>query len=398
MLGTILRCRLCSGWQILSPKRYLCSTRRILDEERFQNLKIVTPAYVTAIQITEKPEIPISHMPKHLKRLKRLERIQFLDKNMKYIERQQHFLQALSRLPLKGLHLKSTLFSDRQQLFDFIRRFPTVMELSCSDIRFAEKAHSQPYTGQIPLLPHLRRVDVDGSLWLAALNGTFGSINKLQKVTALDVHFDDIPKVGRFLQQTAKNLSELNIRHMHVIQGDTTRARASWREMPEPLVLSHLKTLGIDVHGRERVTGVSVHTMVDILKWWTQSLEDTIKEGRVSPLERLTIILGIYKKDYILQYSNEIWMTLDRLLTQDQFSEFKSLRVIIKAYHPVSVTSAMQRTNMIVQQCPRLGDRLNVSVVEGTVIAGKAQFQNIEPRTPRSASAQLETGHLQSTS
>ncbi len=186
--------------------------------------------------------------------------------------------------------------------------------------------------------------------------------------------------------------------------------------MPEPLVLSHLKTLGIDIHGREKVTGVSVHTMANILGWWTQSLADTIKEGRVSPLERLTIILGMYKKDYILQYSNEIWATLDNLLTQDQFPEFKSLRVIIKAYHPVSVMSAIQRTNMIVQQCPRLGDRLNVSVVEGSVIAGKAQFQNIEPRTPPPASAlgmlrfscgspfvlmcylSSETGHLRSTS
>ncbi len=242
-----------------------------------------------------------------------------------------------------------------------------------------EGGHLRPYAGQIPLLPHLRRVNMDGGLWLAALNGTFGSINKLQKVTALDVHFDEIPKVGRFLQQTCENLSEFNIRHLHVIQAvgtlrpstlfsclivnlDTTKGRANWREMPEPLVLSHLKTLGIDIHGREKVTGVSVHTMANILGWWTQSLADTIKEGRVSPLERLTIILGMYKKDYILQYSNEIWATLDNLLTQDQFPEFKSLRVIIKAYHPVSVMSAMQRTNMIVQQCPRLGDRLNVSV------------------------------------
>ncbi|KAK0189513.1 hypothetical protein F5146DRAFT_1224613 [Armillaria mellea] len=398
MLGTILDFRLCSGWRILAPKRHLCSSSRILDEERFQNLKIVTPAYVTAIQITEKPDIPISLMPKHLKRLKHLERIQFLDKNMTSIERQHNFLQALSRHPLKGLHFKRTLFRNRQQLFDFIRRFPTVVELSCSDIRYTEKAHSMPYAGQIPLLPHLRRVDMDGSLWLAALNGTFGSINKLQKVTALDVHFDDIPKVGQFLQQTVKNLLEFNIRHLHVIQGDMTRARANWREMPEPFILSHLKTLGIDIHGREKVTGVSVHTMANILGWWTQSLADTIKEGRVSPLERLTIILGMYKKDYILQYSKEIWGTLDRLLTQDQFPEFKSLRVIIKTYHPVSVMSAMQRTNMIVQQCPRLGDKLNVSVVEGTVIAGKAQFQNIIPRTPPPASAQSETGHLWTTS
>ncbi|KAK0216212.1 hypothetical protein IW262DRAFT_1398654 [Armillaria fumosa] len=398
MLGTILDFRLCSGWRILAPKRHLCSSNRILEEERFQNLKIVTPVYVTAIQITGKPEIPLSLMPKHLKRLKHLERIQFLHKNMTSIERQLNFLQALSRLPFKGLHLKSTLFRNRQQLFDFIHRFPTVVELSCSDIRYSEKAHSWPYTGQIPLLPHLRKVNMDSSLWLAALNGTFGSINKLQKVTALDVHYDDIPKVGRFLQQTAKNLSEFNIRHLHVIQGDTMRARANWREMPESLVLSHLKTLGVDIHGREKVTGVTVHTMINILGWWTQSLEDTIKEGRMSPLEHLTIILGMYKTDYILQYSNEIWTTLDRLLTQDQFPEFKSLRVIIKTYHPVSVMSAMLRTNMIVQQCPRLGDRLNVSVVEGTIIAGKAQFQNIEPRTPRPASAQLETGHLQYTS
>ncbi|KAK0494188.1 hypothetical protein EDD18DRAFT_363115 [Armillaria luteobubalina] len=398
MLRTILNFRLCSGWRILAPKRHLCSSNRILDEERFQNLKIVTPVYVTAIQITEKPEVPLSHMPKHLKRLKRLERIQFLDKNMTSIERHPYFLQALSRLPLKGLHLKSTLFRNRQQLFDFIRRFPTVVELSCSDIRYSEKAHSLPYTGQTPLLPHLRKVNMDGSLWLAALNGTFGSINNLQKVTALDVHFDDIPKVGRFLQQTANNISEFNIRHLHVIQGDTTRTKENWREMPQPLVLSHLKTLGVDIHGRKMVTGVFVHTMINILGWWTQSLEDTIKEGRVSPLEHLTIILGMYGKDYILQYSKEIWTRLDRLLTQDQFPEFKSLRVIIKAYHPVSVMSALQRTKMIVQQCPRLGDRLNVSVVEGKVIAGKAQFQNIEPRTPRAASAELEPGHFQSTS
>ncbi|KAG7443317.1 uncharacterized protein BT62DRAFT_935260, partial [Guyanagaster necrorhizus] len=369
--------RLCSGWRILAPKRNFCSTRRILDKEHlhFQDLKIVTPELVTAIRITKKPDIPIALIPQHLQRLKHLERIQFIDRSMKDIDRQQALFHALSTLPLKGLHLKSTLFRNQQQLYDFIRRFPTLVEVSCSDIRYAGRIPGQ-YTGPLPLLPHLRRVNMDGGLWLAALNGTFGSINKLQKVTALDVHFDDIPKVSQFLQKTVKNLSEFNIRHLHKIEGKVSRAWASWR--PEPFVLSHLKTLGIDIHGRERVTGLHVRAMTNLLGWWMQSLEKIVKENTVSPLERLTIILGLYRTDYILKHSDEMWATLDRLLTQDQFPEFRSLRVIIKAYQPVSVQGAMQRTRMIVKQCPRLGGRLTVSVVEGNVISGKAHFYNIE--------------------
>ncbi|KAK0457185.1 uncharacterized protein EV420DRAFT_1644342 [Desarmillaria tabescens] len=253
------------------------------------------------------------------------------------IDREKDLLRALSALPLKGLHLKSTLFRNQQQLFDFIRRFPTLVEVSCSDIRYVEKKNPRPYVGPLPLLPHLRAVNMDDSLWFAALNGTFGSVNKLQKVTALDVHFDDIPKVGQFLQNTVRNLSEFNIRHLHGIESNPgmTRGRAAWKEEQKPLVLSHLKALGIDIHDRQRVTGLSPYTMASILGWWIRSLEDSVKEGIVSALERLTIIVGMYKKDYILRYSNEIWATIDRLLTRDQFPEFKSLRVIIKAYHPV---------------------------------------------------------------
>ncbi|KAK0200817.1 hypothetical protein DFS33DRAFT_1277185 [Desarmillaria ectypa] len=107
-----------------------------------------------------------------------------------------------------------------------------------------------------------------------------------------------------------------------------------------------------DIPKAEKVMGLPAYTMADILGWWILSLENPVKKSRVLLLKHLTIILEMYRKDYILKYSDEIWVTLDHLLTQ----------------------------------------------VVGTVISSKTQFQNIEPKTPPMSADDLETGHPQFTS
>ncbi|KAK0213892.1 hypothetical protein IW262DRAFT_1515273 [Armillaria fumosa] len=151
-------------------------------------------------------------------------------------------------------------------------------------------------------------------LWCPVLDGSFGSVDQLRNVAIMD----------------EGNLNKFDIRHKHNFDvRDRTKGNSSWKRNPPPLDISHLKSLGIDIHGRYKL---GIKQPVVILKWWTDMLKDLAEKGQVSNLEDLLLVVGICRREpYILEDLEGTWQLLDSLLTQN-FPAFKSLRVAIKVF------------------------------------------------------------------
>lgn len=290
-----------------------------------------------------------------------------MEKDMSFVFNDRLLLDTLSKMPLKSLHFQSAKFHNINHLCSFIRRLPSVKELYCSRVRLLE---DRPLRSLLleegPALETLR-IDSD-DLWCAALGGSFGTINQLRNVTIMDVRYKHLPDIALFLQRTAQegNLKKFNIRHMHGFDvRDRAKGNSSWKRNPPPLDISHLKSLGIDIHGRYKFIGIK--QPVVILKWWIDMLKDLAEKGQASNLEDLQIIVGICRPEpYILEDLEGTWQLLDSLLTQN-FPAFKSLRVAIKVFPPTTEETGVKHKKAIEESCPRLLRRRMLKVMCGSV-------------------------------
>ncbi|KAK0495206.1 hypothetical protein EDD18DRAFT_1106450 [Armillaria luteobubalina] len=286
----------------------------------FRNLDTQIPDHANAIRFrdTDKDTSQV------FRYYKSIEHVQFMEKNMSTVFNDRPLLDTLSKMPLKSLHLSSAKFHNINHLCSFIRRFPSVKEVYCSRLRLLEE---RPLRNTLleegPALETLRMDSED--LWCPALDGSFGSIDQLRNVTIMDVKYKHLPDIALFLQRTA--------------QQDRAKGNSSWKRNPPPLDISHLKSLGIDIHGRYKLIGIK--QPVVILKWWIDMLKGLAEKGQASNLEDLLLVVGICRREpYILEDLEGTWQLLDSLLTQN-FPAFKSLRVAIKVFRPTTMETGV---------------------------------------------------------
>ncbi|KAK0202152.1 hypothetical protein DFS33DRAFT_1056418 [Desarmillaria ectypa] len=254
----------------------------------------------------------------NLPRFRHLEHIQFEKYTMANFD-DRRITDVLSRCPIKTASFTSSTFRNRHHLYTFLRHFPMLEELSCANLHFKTKTRTREAVQRIG--PSLRKVTVDnGDLWHAALDGSsFGPIDKLQKVTIMDVKLDDIAKIDQFLRRTKNNLEEFHMGNLHIV-GHPRGTHMRWKAKCEPLVLSHLRTLSVDIHGKEKHTGLPATDIV--LKWWLSMLQDMSKKDGTPPSREPHNHCG----------DEPLWQEFDRCLTQNHFSAFKSFRVVIKVF------------------------------------------------------------------
>ncbi|PBK75215.1 hypothetical protein ARMSODRAFT_1014156 [Armillaria solidipes] len=272
---------------------------------------------------------------------------------------------VLSQCPIKTASFTTSTFRNRTHLYSFLRHFPILEELSCVNLHFKTKTRKREPVQRIG--PSLREVTVDsGDLWQAALDGTsFGPIDKLQKVTIVNVKHEDLTKVDQFLRRTKNSLEEFSVGHLHVV-GHPRSEHMRWKAKCEPLVLSHLRTLSVDTHGKEKNTGLTETDIV--LKWWLYMLQDMAKKDEAPRLENLTITVGMSRSvNYLRRAGGSLWQEFDRCLTQNQISAFKSFRVVIKVFSPFIAETVDQRRQLILDNCPRLREKGMVDVVVQSV-------------------------------
>ncbi|KAK0487777.1 hypothetical protein IW261DRAFT_1449752 [Armillaria novae-zelandiae] len=296
----------------------------------------------------------------NLPRFRHLEHIKFEKCTMAHFD-DRRITDVLSQCPIKTALFTTSTFRNRTHLYSFLRHFPVLEELSCVNLHFKTKTRKHEPVRRIG--PSLRKVTVDSDdLWQVALDGTsFGPIDKLQKVTIVNVKHDGLTKVDQFLRRTKNSLEELSVEHMHVI-GHPRSEHMRWKSKPEPLVLSHLRTLNVDIHGKERNTGLTETDIV--LKWWLYMLQEMAKKDEVSRLENLTITVGMGRSvNYLWRAGGSLWQEFDRCLTQNQFSAFKSFRVVINVFSPFTAENVEQRRQLILNNCPRLREKGVVDVV-----------------------------------
>ncbi|KAK0221506.1 hypothetical protein IW262DRAFT_1296203 [Armillaria fumosa] len=268
---------------------------------------------------------------------------------------------VLSQCPIKTASFTTSTFRNRTHLYSFLCHFPMLEELSCVNLHFKTKARKREPVQHIG--PSLRKVTVDSDdLWLAALDGTsFGPIDELQKVTIVNIKHDGLTQVDQFLRRTKNSLKELSVGHMHVI-GHSRSEHMRWKAKPEPLALSRLRTLSVDIHGKERNTGLTETDIV--LKWWLYMLQEMAKKDEEPRLENLTIIVGTGRSvNYLRRAGGSLWQEFDCCLTQNQFSAFKSFRVVINVFYPFIAEHVEQRKQVILNNCPRLREKGMVDVV-----------------------------------
>ncbi|KAG7450930.1 uncharacterized protein BT62DRAFT_386712 [Guyanagaster necrorhizus] len=226
---------------------HFCQRAFILPD--FRNFDTQIPDHATAVRFRDNDK-DISQI---FRRFKNIEHLQFLEKNMSFVFDDSLLLNILSKMPLKSLHFTSAIFHDINHLCSFIRHFSSVKEVYCSRLRFLQE---RPIRRSLLVEegPALQTIRIDSDdLWCAALDGSFGTINKLRNVTVMDVKYKQLADIGLFLHQTAQegSLKKFNVRHMHGFDvRDRAKGNATWKRNPAPLEISHLKSLGIDVHGR----------------------------------------------------------------------------------------------------------------------------------------------------
>ncbi|KAK0435084.1 uncharacterized protein EV420DRAFT_1770766 [Desarmillaria tabescens] len=304
----------------------------------------------------------------NLPRFRHLQHIQFEKYTMAQFD-DRRITDALSRCPIKTASFTSSTFRNRRHLYSFLCHFPMLEELSCADLHFKAKTRPREAREAVQRIgPSLRKVTIDNGddLWHAALDGSsFGPIDKLQKVTIMDVKLDDLAKVDQFLRRTKNSLEEFSMRHLHIL-GHARGTHMRWKALREPFVLSHLRRLCVDIHGKEKNTGLPATEIV--LKWWLSMLQDAAKKDEALRLENLTITVGVARSvNYIQRAGGSLWQELDRCLTQNQFSSFKSLRVVIKVFSPLLPQRGESRRQMILDNCPRLQEKGMIDVVVQSV-------------------------------
>ncbi|KAK0470086.1 uncharacterized protein EV420DRAFT_1634515 [Desarmillaria tabescens] len=346
----------------------------------FRNFDTHIPDNANAVRFRDKDK-DISQV---FRCFKNVEHLQFLEKNMSFVFDDPLLMDTLTKMPLKSLYFQSAIFHDINHLCSFIRRFPTVTELYCSRLRLHQKRplRRSLLVDEGPALQTIR-MDSD-DLWHAALDGSFGTINEIRNITVMDVKYKQLPDIGLFLQKTAQegNLKKFNMRHMHGfdvrgalasishffrsdLASDRAKGNSSWKRNPAPLELSHLKSLGIDIHGRYKLIGIK--QPVVILKWWIDMLKNLAEKGQASNLKDLTIVVGICKPEpYVVEDLDGTWRLLDYLLTQD-FPAFKWLRVVIKVFQPTTIENGESHKKIIEESCPRLLERKMIRVGCGHV-------------------------------
>ncbi len=93
-------------------------------------------------------------------------------------------------------------------------------------------------------------------------------------------------------------------------------------------------------------------------------LQDMVKKDEAPRLENLTITVGMSRSvNYLRRAGGSLWQEFDRCLTQNQFSAFKSFRVVIKVFSPFIMETVDQRRQLILDKCPRLREKGMVDVV-----------------------------------
>lgn len=152
----------------------------------------------------------------NLPRFRHLEHIKFEKYTMAHFD-DRRITDVLSQCPIKTASFTTSTFRNRTHLYSFLRHFPMLEELSCVNLHFKTKIRKREPVQRIG--PSLREVTVDsGDLWQAALDGTsFGPIDKLQKVTIVNVKHEDLTKVDQFLRRTKSSLEEFSVGHLHVV-------------------------------------------------------------------------------------------------------------------------------------------------------------------------------------
>ncbi|KAG7445632.1 uncharacterized protein BT62DRAFT_1006661 [Guyanagaster necrorhizus] len=351
---------------LLLPRRYFSSCRIT----RSRNVPVLwrptpeAPDNATALHIGpfNFGMSVIENMP----RFRHLEHIQFEKYTMAYFD-DRRLTDILSRSSIKSASFTSSIFRTQQHFYSFLRLFPMLEELSCIDLHFKKRPRAHEIVEVRSIGPSLRQVMVDsGDLWQAALDGSrFGPIDKLQKVTIVGVGLDDLAKVAQFLRKTKNTLEEFSMGHLHIL-GHKHSIHVRWKSKREPLMLSHLRNLTVDIHGKERFTGLPDTDIV--IRWWLSMLQDMANANEAHRLENLTIIVGISRSiSYIQQNGGASWQEFDRCLTKKQFSAFKSFHVVIKVFSPMQLRSVNYRKQMILDNCPRLQEKGMIDVVVQSV-------------------------------
>ncbi|KAK0187730.1 hypothetical protein F5146DRAFT_724750 [Armillaria mellea] len=298
----------------------------------------------------------------NLPRFRHLQHIQFEKYTMAHFD-DRRITDVLSQCPIKTASFATSTFRNRTHLYNFLRHFPMLEELSCVNLHFKTKTSSREREPVQRTGPSLRKVTVDSDdLWQAALDGTsFGPIDKLQNVTIVNVKHDGLTKVDQFLRKTKNSLEKFSVRHMHVV-GYPRSEHMRWKAKCEPLVLSHLRTLSVDIHGKEKNTGLTETDIV--LKWWLYMLQEMAKKDEAPRLENLTVTVGVGRSvNYLRRAGGSLWQEFDRCLAQNQFSAFKSFRVVINVFSPFVAENIDQRKQLILDNCPRLREKGMVDVV-----------------------------------
>ncbi|PBK94945.1 hypothetical protein ARMGADRAFT_72216 [Armillaria gallica] len=283
--------------------------------------------------------------------------LEFHDIHMNTIS--EDLLKALYSRPVQSIRLANAKFEDQQSFSTFVGLFPQLTNLDCHQVS-VKNPRRIPVEERCSAL-HTFRGNQSPDIWRLALNGSLGSSKILRKVILNDVTYSDLSFVGLFLQRssTASALEELNVTHDHARQ--SAAVKHAWKEKPPVLDVSHVKKLGIDIHGRVRDTYLR-NPLEVVLQWWMKSLAPPEKE---SSLEQLTIVVGMNKGSiYIAQDAGATWKALDLLLTDGRFPALQSVRVVIKVWKPTTLKKGERQKGLIQRNCPRLkrSQKLHVTI------------------------------------
>ncbi|KAK0489613.1 hypothetical protein EDD18DRAFT_1190122 [Armillaria luteobubalina] len=298
--------------------------------------------------------------PQVVQSLPQLESLEFHDIHMNTIS--EDLLKALYSRPVQSIRFANAKFEDQQSFSTFVGFFPQLTNLDCQQVS-VKNPRRMPVEERSSVL-HTFRSKQSPDVWRLALNGSLGLNEILRKVTLNDVTYSDIPFVGLFLQRSAAagTLEELNVTHDHARQ--SAEVKHAWKEKPPVLDVSHVKNLGIDIHGRVRDTYLR-NPLEVVLQWWMKSLAPPEKQ---SSLEHLKIVVGMNKGSiYIAQDAGATWKALDLLLTDGRFPALQSVRVIIKVWKPTTLQKGERQKGLIQRNCPRLKRSRKLHVTIGHI-------------------------------
>ncbi|KAG7448666.1 uncharacterized protein BT62DRAFT_720863 [Guyanagaster necrorhizus] len=339
------------------PRRHFSSTLKLSSPKKWPAfLTEDVPSDTTALALRtacgRKP-----YGPKVIQSLPQLESLEFQDIHMDTIG--EDLLNALYSRPVQSIRFSNAKFDDQQSFSRFVGLFPQLTNLDCHQVT-VKNSHRMPVVKHASVL-HTVRSNQSPDIWRLFLNGSLGSDETLRKVTLNDVTYSDIPFVGLFLQRSSTTgmLQEFNVMHDHARQ--SAAVKHAWKKEPPVLDVSHVKRLGIDIHGRVRATCLRSPLEV-VLQWWMKSL---VPPGKESSLEYLKIVVGMNKGAiYIAQDAGNTWRALDSLLTDGRFPALRIVHVIIKVWKPTTLQKGERQKGLIQRSCPRLkrSKRLHVTI------------------------------------